>query len=42
MASIVSSNPQVENMVCCDNSLQMLRIAKVCICFSNVEFLENL
>lgn len=40
MASIAVGNPQVKNMICCDNSPQMLRIAKERICSSNVEFLE--
>lgn len=40
MASIAVGNPQVKNMVCCDNLPQMLRIAKERICSSSVEFLE--
>ena len=40
MARIAIKNPQVKNMVCCDNSPQMLRIAKERICSSNMEFLQ--
>lgn len=40
MASIAVGNPQVKNMVCCDNSPQMLRIAKERISSYSVEFLE--
>lgn len=40
MASIAVGNPGVKNMVCCDNSPQMLRIAKERIRSSSVEFLE--
>ncbi len=40
MASIAVGNHQVKNIVCCDNSPQMLRIAKERICSSSVEFLE--
>lgn len=40
MGSIAVENPRVKNMVCCDNSPQMLRIAKERICSPRVEFLE--
>lgn len=40
MAGIAIKNPQVKNMICCDNSPQMLRIAKEHICSPSVEFLE--
>ncbi len=40
MADIAIGNPRVKNMVCCDKSPQMLRMAKERICSSRVEFLE--
>lgn len=41
MANIAVKNLQVKNMVCCDNSPQMLKIAKEHICSSKVDFLET-
>lgn len=41
MADIAVKNLQVKNMVCCDNSPQMLKIAKEHICSSKVDFLET-
>lgn len=40
MASVAVENLQVKNMVCCDDSPKMLKIAKERIYSSNVEFLE--
>lgn len=40
MARIAVENPRVENIVCCDNSPQMLRLVKERICSPRVEFLE--
>lgn len=40
MADIAVKNLQIKNMVCCDNSPQMLKIAKKHICSSKVDFSE--
>lgn len=42
MADMAIRNLQVKNMICCDNSPQMLRIAKERVCSSKVEFRETL
>ena len=42
MADMAIRNLQVENMVCCDNSPQMLKIAKERICSLKVDFRETL
>ena len=41
MADMAVKNLQVKNMVCCDNSPQMLKMAKEHICSSKVDFLET-
>ena len=41
MADIAVKNFQLKNMVCCDNSPQMIKIAKEHICSSNIDFLET-
>lgn len=38
MADMAIKNLQVENMICCDDSLQMLKIAKERVCSSKVDF----
>lgn len=40
MASIAIENSQLKNMVCCDSSPQMLKIAKERICSPSVDFTE--
>ena len=40
MAGIAVKNLQIKKMVCCDNSPQMLKIAKKHICSSQVDFSE--
>ena len=42
MADMAIRNIQVENMTCCDNSPQMLKIAKERACSSKVDFRESL
>ncbi len=42
MADMAIRNLQVENMICCDNSPQMLKIAKERICSSKIDFRETL
>ena len=42
MADMAIRNLQVENMICCDNSPQMLKIAKERVCSSNIDFRESL
>lgn len=40
MAGMAIRNLQVKNIVCCDNSSQMIKIAKENVCSSKVDFLE--
>ncbi len=40
MASMAVKNVQIENMICCDNSPKMLKMAKERVCYPNVDFLE--
>lgn len=42
MADMAIRNLQVENMICCDNSPQMLKIAKERVRSSNIDFRESL
>ena len=42
MADMVIRNLQVENMICCDNSPQMLKIAKERVCSPKVDFQKTL
>ena len=42
MADMAIRNLQVENMICCDNSPQMLKIAKERVCSLKVDFRETL
>ena len=40
MADTAVKELQIKNIVCCDNSTQMLKIAKKHICSSKVDFSE--
>lgn len=42
MAGMAIRNFQVKNMICCDHSPQMLKIAKKRVCSLNVDFRETL